>query len=92
MSKLWEKESKVDKKIEEFTVGNDYILDEELIRYDCLGSIAHCRMLGKIGILEDKEVEKTIGILEEIEEDFGRAKMIKINLWHIRLYMRCYYQ
>ena len=66
MSKLWEKESKVDKKIEEFTVGNDYILDEELIRYDCLGSIAHCRMLGKIGILEDKEVEKTIGILEEI--------------------------
>ena len=66
MSKLWEKESKVDKKIEEFTVGNDYILDEELIRYDCLGSIAHCRMLGKIGILDDKEVEKTIGILEEI--------------------------
>ena len=47
MSKLWEKESKVDKKIEKFTVGNDYILDQELIRYDCLGSIAHCRMLGK---------------------------------------------
>ncbi len=66
MSKLWEKESKVDKKIEEFTVGNDYILDQELIRYDCLGSIAHCRMLGKIGILNEKETEKTIGILEEI--------------------------
>ncbi len=66
MSKLWEKESKVDKKIEKFTVGNDYILDQELIRYDCLGSIAHCRMLGKIGILNEKEIEKTIGILEEI--------------------------
>ena len=66
MSKLWEKESKVDKKIEEFTVGNDYILDQELIRYDCLGSIAHCRMLGKIGILNEQEIEKTIVILEEI--------------------------
>ena len=33
-----------------------------------------------------------IGTLEEIEEDFGRAKMIKINLWHIRLYTRFYYQ
>jgi argininosuccinate lyase len=56
MSKLWEKSAtKVESKIEAFTVGNDYILDRELLKYDCLGSIAHISMLNKIGIISEKE-------------------------------------
>ena len=55
--KLWEKDYKLNKRIEEFTVGADYILDQNLVIYDCIASIAHAKMLGKIGILEGEEVQ-----------------------------------
>ena len=41
MTKLWEKGTEFDKKIENFTVGNDTDLDQILIPYDCEASIAH---------------------------------------------------
>ncbi|MBF88650.1 MAG: argininosuccinate lyase [Candidatus Marinimicrobia bacterium] len=66
MKKLWDKDSKIDKRIEKFTVGKDYVLDQELIKYDCLGSIAHCKMLGKIDVLDKKEVKKIIEVLKEL--------------------------
>lgn len=56
--KLWQKNYQVNKLVEKFTVGNDYILDQRLVKYDCLASIAHARMLGKIGILSSTEVKK----------------------------------
>ena len=51
MTKLWDKGNNINKEIEEFTVGNDYKLDKELIKYDIKASIAHAKMLNKIGIL-----------------------------------------
>jgi len=51
MAKLWQKNYHLDTLVEEFTVGEDYILDTDLVVADCLGSIAHGRMLEKIGIL-----------------------------------------
>jgi len=65
--KLWN-EGKLNKEIEDFTVGKDYILDQNLLKYDCLGSIAHARMLGKIGILKKKEVQKLVKELNNIIE------------------------
>jgi len=56
--KLWEKGAKLNQQIENFTVGDDYILDQKLVKYDCLASIAHAKMLGKIGILNEQEVHK----------------------------------
>lgn len=56
--KLWEKGYKINKAIEEFTVGEDYKLDAELIKSDALGSIAHAKMLAKIGILKNSEFSK----------------------------------
>jgi len=64
--KLWEKGYKLNKQIEEFTVGDDYVLDQQLIKYDCLASIVHTKMLGKIGILKKQEVEKLIKELNNI--------------------------
>ncbi len=58
--KLWEKKYQLNKQIEMFTVGNDYLLDQKLIKYDCLGSIAHVKMLKKIGILSKIECDKLI--------------------------------
>jgi argininosuccinate lyase len=62
-SKLWEKGYRLDEQVEEFTVGDDYLLDQRLVRYDCLASMAHARTLGRAGILEGEEVEH---LLEEL--------------------------
>ena len=55
MKKLWEKGVSVNKEIEEFTIGNDRVLDLYLARYDVLGSLAHTEMLQSIGILKEQE-------------------------------------
>ncbi len=64
--KLWEKEYRLNKQVEDFTVGDDYILDQKLIKYDALASIAHAKMLGKIGILKKDDVQKLIIELNNI--------------------------
>jgi argininosuccinate lyase len=64
-SKLWGGNS-LDPRIEKFTVGKDYLLDQRLTPFDCQASVAHARMLGKVGLLPDGEVEQLIEGLEEI--------------------------
>jgi len=66
--KLWQKTKQLDKEIEKFTVGRDYILDKELIYFDCIASKAHARMLTKIGILTDKELNELLQGLDKIIE------------------------
>ena len=64
--KLWKKDYELDKEIELFTVGNDYILDNKLIPFDCIASIAHAKMLRKVGVLSAVEEKNLIGGLNEI--------------------------
>ena len=52
--------------MEAFTVGKDPALDNVLIPYDCKASIAHARMLGEMGYLENNEVEILVMELENI--------------------------
>ena len=70
--KLWDKGLTTDKKIDMFTVGNDRELDLLLAKYDVIGSIAHAKMLHKIGILSDNEIKaleiELIVILQQIEK------------------------
>jgi len=66
MSKLWYKGCKIDELVESFTVGDDYKLDRELIFYDCVGSIAHARMLKKISILDANELESIVKELKNV--------------------------
>lgn len=70
--KLWDKGFSTDKKIDMFTVGNDRELDLLLAKYDVLGSIAHAKMLHKIGILSDNEIKalevELNVILQQIEK------------------------
>lgn len=56
MAKLWSKGYELDPAVETFTVGNDYLLDRRLARYDILGSIAHAKMLASIDILSGEEL------------------------------------
>jgi len=64
--KLWQKKYQLNRQIEAFTVGNDYLLDQKLLKYDCLGSIAHVKMLKKINVLTEEECNKIIMVLYEI--------------------------
>ena len=64
--KLWEKGMVVDKEVEAFTVGNDYLLDQRLVEFDCTASIAHSKMLGKIGVLTKSELAQLEKGLNEI--------------------------
>ena len=57
MSKLWDKGYALDKLIEEFTVGDDPILDQSLVAADCVASLAHAGMLRQINILTTDEYE-----------------------------------
>ena len=69
MTKLWEKGTEFDKKIENFTVGNDTDLDQILIPYDCEASIAHVNMLIKMDYLNNDESEKLIDELNFISKE-----------------------
>tara|TARA_B100000315_G_C14583231_1_gene591599 strand:+ start:505 stop:1674 length:1170 start_codon:yes stop_codon:yes gene_type:complete len=66
--KLWEKNTKLKKEIEDFTVGNDTLLDQTLLPYDCEASIAHAGMLNKIGVLSNNEFIKLKKCLKEMKE------------------------
>ncbi|MGB5323234.1 argininosuccinate lyase [Lutimonas sp.] len=79
--KLWDKGFSTDKKIDLFTVGNDRELDLVLAKYDVIGSMAHARMLHKIGLLTateigqvEKELAHITSLIEKgefvIEEEF----------------------
>jgi argininosuccinate lyase len=39
-----------------FTVGQDPVLDRQLLPFDCIASAAHAMMLGEIGVLEHSEL------------------------------------
>ena len=54
--KLWQKEEPIDKIFERFTVGKDPELDVYLAKYDIIGSRAHVKMLGQIGLLKSEEI------------------------------------
>ncbi len=77
--KLWKKDYHLNKEIEKFTVGNDYLLDQKLIKYDVIGSIAHTLMLKKIKILNDNEFKKIKKLLIEILK-INKKNKFKINM------------
>ena len=71
MSTLWSKGTQATDLVDDFTVGNDRILDMRLARYDVIGSKAHIKMLESIRLLESDELatltEALDRILAEIE-------------------------
>ena len=66
MTKLWEKSTQVNAKIEAFTIGLDRKMDVFLAKYDVLGSMAHIRMLESVGLLRKDELESLLIELKNI--------------------------
>jgi argininosuccinate lyase len=65
-SKLWDKGYRLNEQVEQFTVGEDYLLDQRLVKYDCLASIAHAKTLGRAGVLTEAEVQRLADELNRI--------------------------
>lgn len=55
MAKLWQKGYDLNRLVEQFTVGNDHLLDVRLLAADAIASIAHSRMLASVGILSSDD-------------------------------------
>ena len=74
--KLWDKGYSTDKKIDIFTVGNDRELDLVLAKYDVIGSLAHAKMLHKIGLLSKEEIDSVENELNNILESIKKGEFI----------------
>lgn len=72
--KLWGGRFKkeTDKSGEKFSASIDF--DKRLYREDIEGSIAHAKMLGKVGIISKKESQDIIKGLEDIREEIERGR------------------
>ncbi len=65
--KLWQKTTtSIDKRIEQFTIGQDAELDLVLAPYDILGTLAHITMLEEVGLLKKKELNKLRPALQQL--------------------------
>ena len=76
MSTLWSKGTQATDMVEEFTVGNDRVLDLRLARYDVIGSKAHIKMLTSIGLLEEDELETLTEALDTILGEINAGEFI----------------
>ncbi|MBI5189178.1 MAG: argininosuccinate lyase [Nitrospirae bacterium] len=61
-----------DKFVEEFTASVPF--DKRLYRYDIAGSIVHCRMLARQGIISAEDAKKIMAGLEEILDDIEEGR------------------
>ncbi|MFC3414603.1 argininosuccinate lyase [Algoriphagus hitonicola] len=64
--KIWQKETDSSQEVEKFTIGRDPEFDQILAPFDVLGSMAHAKMLCKIGLLTNEENELLQKGLKEI--------------------------
>ena len=75
--KLWDKGLPIDDKIEAFTIGKDNEWDLRLAPYDVQGSIAHVKMLAKVGLLFQHECDTLVAELERIlKEDIETGQFV----------------
>lgn len=72
--KLWQKDTSVNQRIENFTVGRDRELDLLLAAYDIQGSLAHIAMLAEIGLLERNEYEALARELKKLHREVQEGR------------------
>lgn len=76
MATLWNKGTKATDLVEDFTVGDDRILDRKLAKYDVEGSMAHIKMLESIGLLSADELKALTAALEEIHDSILKGEFV----------------
>jgi len=79
MTRLWDKGAPLDERVLQFTAGEDYALDERLVRYDVAASIAHAEMLQARGLLAAADLTLIRDGLKQLGADHANG------LWHVEL-------
>ncbi|MGL6022926.1 MAG: lyase family protein [Chitinophagaceae bacterium] len=75
--KLWQTDSDgLHPLVEDFTIGDDYIFDQQLLPYDIQASIAHATMLHKMKIITKKELLQAQKGLQEILLQWGKGSFV----------------
>src|SRR6185312_9486109 len=79
MTRLWDKGSPLDDHVLRYTAGEDFALDERLVRYDVRASLAHAEMLHEQKLLSADDFEAIRGGLTALGAEHARGQ------WHIEL-------
>jgi argininosuccinate lyase len=79
VTRLWDKGSPLDDRVLSYTAGEDFALDERLVRYDVRASIAHAEMLHAQKLLSAADLEEIRKGLTALADEHARG------LWHIEL-------
>ena len=79
MTRLWDKGAPLDDRVLRYTAGEDFALDERLVRHDVQASIAHAQMLHRQKLLSAADLEAIRGGLTALADEHARG------LWHIEL-------
>jgi len=79
MTRLWDKGAPLDDRVLNYTAGEDYALDERLVRYDVRASIAHAEMLHAQKLLSAADLKSIRSGLTVLADEHARG------LWHIEI-------
>jgi len=79
MSRLWDKGAPLDARVLAYTAGDDYLLDERLVKHDVRASLAHARMLHAQKLLSAEDLAAITEGLSAIAAGHARGE------WHISL-------
>ena len=79
MTRLWDKGAPLDARVLAYTAGEDYALDERLVRYDARASVAHAEMLAAQGLLGANDLELIRRALNDIATEHANGD------WRIEL-------
>jgi len=79
MSRLWDKGAPLDERVLQFTAGEDFALDERLVRFDVEASLAHAEMLCARGLLARGDLDAIRSGLLALGDEHARG------LWRIEL-------
>lgn len=75
MNKLWSDQRNINKQIETFTIGKDAQLDEQIARYDILGSMAHAIMLQESEIITPEDLREIMKGLRQLLQQADEGKL-----------------
>lgn len=81
MTRMWDKGAPLDRRVLQYTAGEDHALDDRLVKYDVQASIAHAEMLHGAGLLSVDELAQINGALSELAELHARGAW-RVTLEH----------